>query len=367
MLHQVIETLNARVALRPRYDNFIGGKWVAPVDGDYFDNISPITGKPVCQIARSQAADIELALDAAHKAKDAWGNTAPAKRAEILNKIADRMEENLKVLAAVETIDNGKPIRETTFADIPLAIDHFRYFAACVRAQEGSLSEIDHDTIAYHYHEPLGVVGQIIPWNFPILMAVLEARAGARRRQLRGAEAGRADADVDHGADGPDRRPAAARRAQRGQRLRRRGRQAARPEQAHRQDRLHRRDHHRPADHAICVREPDPGHARARRQVAQHLLRRRDGRGRRLLRQGARGLRHVRAEPGRGLHLPVARAGAAVDLRQVHGEGGRPGEQDQAGQSARAVDHDRRAGLQRSAGEDPVLCRYRQEGRRQAA
>ena len=171
MLHQVIETLNARVALRPRYDNFIGGKWVAPVDGEYFDNISPITGKTVCQIARSQAADIELALDAAHKAKDAWGNTAPAKRAEILNKIADRMEENLKVLAAVETIDNGKPIRETTFADIPLAIDHFRYFAACLRAQEGSLSEIDHDTVAYHYHEPLGVVGQIIPWNFPILMA----------------------------------------------------------------------------------------------------------------------------------------------------------------------------------------------------
>ena len=148
MLHQVIETLNARVAIRNRYDNFIGGKWVPPVDGQYFDNISPITGKTVCQVARSQAADIELALDAAHKAKDAWGNTAPAKRAEILNKIADRMEENLKVLAAVETIDNGKPIRETTFADIPLAIDHFRYFAACVRAQEGSLSEIDHDTVA---------------------------------------------------------------------------------------------------------------------------------------------------------------------------------------------------------------------------
>ena len=253
MLHQVIETLNARVALRPRYDNFIGGKWVPPVAGEYFDNLSPITGKPVCQIARSQAADIELALDAAHKAKDAWGNTAPAKRAEILNKIADRMEENLKVLAAVETIDNGKPIRETTFADIPLAIDHFRYFAACVRAQEGSLSEIDHDTVAYHYHEPLGVVGQIIPWNFPILMATWKLAPGARRRQLRGAEAGRADADVDHGADGPDRRPAAARRAQRGQRLRRRGRQAARPEQAHRQGGVHRRDHDRPADHAICV------------------------------------------------------------------------------------------------------------------
>ncbi|HZP09524.1 aldehyde dehydrogenase [Methyloceanibacter sp.] len=171
MLHQVIETLNARVALRSRYDNYIGGKWVPPVDGQYFDNISPITGKPVCQVARSQAGDVELALDAAHKAKDAWGNTAPAKRAEILNKIADRMQENLSVLAAVETIDNGKPIRETSFADIPLAIDHFRYFAAAIRVQEGTLGELDHDTVAYHYHEPLGVVAQIIPWNFPILMA----------------------------------------------------------------------------------------------------------------------------------------------------------------------------------------------------
>jgi aldehyde dehydrogenase len=171
MLHQVIETLKARVALRPRYDNFIGGDWVAPVDGKYFDNISPITGKPVCQIARSQAADVELAVDAAHKAKDAWGKMAPAKRAAILNKIADRIDENLELIAAVETVDNGKPIRETRLADIPLAADHFRYFAACVRAQEGSLSELDHDTVAYHYHEPLGVVGQIIPWNFPILMA----------------------------------------------------------------------------------------------------------------------------------------------------------------------------------------------------
>ena len=171
MLHQVIETLNSRVAIRSRYDNFIGGDWVAPSDGRYFDNISPVTGKPVCQIARSQAADIELALDAAHKAKDAWGNTSPTQRATILNKIADRMEENLELIATVETIDNGKPIRETRAADMPLAIDHFRYFAACVRAQEGTLGELDHDTIAYHFHEPLGVVGQIIPWNFPILMA----------------------------------------------------------------------------------------------------------------------------------------------------------------------------------------------------
>jgi aldehyde dehydrogenase len=170
MLHEVIETLNARVAIRSHYDNFIGGDWVAPVEGQYFDNISPVTGKTVCQIARSQAADIELALDAAHKAREAWAKTAPAERAKLLNQIADRMEENLQLLAAVETIDNGKPIRETTAADIPLAIDHWRYFAACIRAQEGTLGELDNDTVAYHFHEPLGVVGQIIPWNFPILM-----------------------------------------------------------------------------------------------------------------------------------------------------------------------------------------------------
>ena len=172
MLHQALEKLKGDVAIRSKYDNFIGGQWVAPVQGRYFDNPSPITGKTVCSVARSTSEDIELALDAAHKAKDAWGRTSPAERALILNRIADRMEEKLSLIAMVETIDNGKPIRETTAADIPLAIDHFRYFAGCIRAQEGGLSEIDHDTVAYHFHEPLGVVGQIIPWNFPILMAV---------------------------------------------------------------------------------------------------------------------------------------------------------------------------------------------------
>ena len=155
-----------------RYDNYIGGEWRAPAAGKYFDNVSPVTGLPVCEIARSDASDIEAALDAAHAAKDAWGRTDPAQRAQILNKIADRMEANLEKLATAETWDNGKPIRETMAADLPLAIDHFRYFAGAVRAQEGSISEIDHDTVAYHFHEPLGVVGQIIPWNFPILMAV---------------------------------------------------------------------------------------------------------------------------------------------------------------------------------------------------
>jgi aldehyde dehydrogenase len=153
-----------------RYENYVGGEWRAPKAGKYFDNTSPITGQSVCEIARSDASDVEAALDAAHAAKDAWGRTSPTERAQILNEIADRMEENLEKLALAETWDNGKPIRETTAADIPLAIDHFRYFASAIRTQEGSISEIDHDTVAYHFHEPLGVVGLIIPWNFPLLM-----------------------------------------------------------------------------------------------------------------------------------------------------------------------------------------------------
>ncbi|TIL34189.1 aldehyde dehydrogenase [Mesorhizobium sp.] len=155
-----------------RYGNFIGGKWTEPLSGKYFENFSPVNGQLLCEVTRSDSKDIEAALDAAHAAKDAWGRTSPAERALILNRIADRMEENLDLLARAETWDNGKPIRETTAADLLLAIDHFRYFAGAIRAQEGSLSEIDHDTVAYHFHEPLGVVGQIIPWNFPLLMAV---------------------------------------------------------------------------------------------------------------------------------------------------------------------------------------------------
>jgi len=159
-------------AFKSHYDNFIGGKFVPPANGLYFDNVSPITGQAFTKAARSTEADINLALDAAHAAADAWGKTPIATRALILTRVADRLEQNLDLLAYAETVDNGKPIRETTFADIPLAIDHLRYFAACARAQEGSLSEIDETTVAYHFHEPLGVVGQIIPWNFPILMAI---------------------------------------------------------------------------------------------------------------------------------------------------------------------------------------------------
>lgn len=156
---------------KSKYENYIGGKWVAPVSGNYFENLSPITGQAFCQVPRSDAADIELALDAAHAARVAWGQTSPAERSNILLRIADRMEQHQAKLAVAETIDNGKPLRETSAADVPLAIDHFRYFAGCVRAQEGAISEIDHDTVAYHFHEPIGVVGQIIPWNFPLLMA----------------------------------------------------------------------------------------------------------------------------------------------------------------------------------------------------
>ena len=161
----------SKVEFKAQYDNFIGGEWVAPVKGEYFENISPVDGKVFTKVPRSSVEDIELALDAAHKAKEQWNKSSPTTRSNLLLKIADRLEQNLEKLAVAETWDNGKPIRETLAADIPLAIDHFRYFAGCIRAQEGGISEIDEDTIAYHFHEPLGVVGQIIPWNFPILMA----------------------------------------------------------------------------------------------------------------------------------------------------------------------------------------------------
>jgi aldehyde dehydrogenase len=171
MYQEAVTKLTGENLIKAKFDNFIGGKWVAPVRGAYFDNLSPISGKVLCQVARSTAEDVELALDAAHAAKDAWGRASATERSNVLLKIADRIEANLSTLALVETLDNGKPIRETTYADVPLMADHFRYFASCLRAQEGGISEIDHDTVAYHYHEPLGVIGQIIPWNFPLLMA----------------------------------------------------------------------------------------------------------------------------------------------------------------------------------------------------
>jgi aldehyde dehydrogenase len=159
------------ISIKKQYENFIGGRWQAPADGQYFDNVTPVTGKVLSRHARSTAADIESALDAAHRAAPAWGATSVTERSLLLNRIADLVEDNLELLATAETWDNGKPIRETRAADLPLAVDHFRYFASAIRAQEGTLSEIDADTVAYHFKEPLGVVGQIIPWNFPLLMA----------------------------------------------------------------------------------------------------------------------------------------------------------------------------------------------------
>ena len=172
MLYAYPNTEKSPVQFRKKYDNFINGEWVAPLDGEYFDNSSPIDGKIFCQIARSKEADVEAALDAAHAAKDAWGKTSVTERSNMLLKLADGIEANLEAIAIAESYENGKPVRETLAADIPIAIDHLRYFAGVIRAQEGGISQIDEDTVAYHFHEPLGVVGQIIPWNFPILMAI---------------------------------------------------------------------------------------------------------------------------------------------------------------------------------------------------
>ena len=170
-LPQAAAGFTTSIPVRSRYDNWIGGEYRAPEKGRYFTNPSPLTGQPLCEVARSTREDVDRALDAAHAAALSWNTTSPAYRANIINRIADRLEQNLDSIAFIETIDNGKPIRETTHADLPLAIDHFRYFAGAIRAQEGGLGELDHDTVAYHFHEPLGVVGQIIPWNFPLLMA----------------------------------------------------------------------------------------------------------------------------------------------------------------------------------------------------
>lgn len=171
MIYAQPGTDGAVVSFKERYGNYINGDWIAPVKGDYFSNVSPVTGEGFCEIPRSTEEDVNLALDAAHAAKDAWGKTSVTERSNILLKIADRIEANLEMLAVAETWDNGKAVRETLNADVPLCVDHFRYYAGCMRAQEGTMGEIDETTVSYQFHEPLGVVGQIIPWNFPLLMA----------------------------------------------------------------------------------------------------------------------------------------------------------------------------------------------------
>lgn len=171
MIYQPPGHSGSIVSFKLRYDNYIGGQWIPPTTGNYFENLTPITGEVICEIPRSTIEDINLALDAAHASKTAWGKTSVMDRSNILIRIADRIEQNLEKLAVADTWDNGKAIRETLAADIPLVVDHFRYFAGCIRAQEGAASDLDSKTVSYHFHEPLGVVGQIIPWNFPLLMA----------------------------------------------------------------------------------------------------------------------------------------------------------------------------------------------------
>ena len=202
-MNKVEFSRTAKAPFAKRYGNFIGGKWVEPRSGSYFDNISPVTGQPLCEIARSDATDVEAALDAAHAAKDAWGRTSVAERALILNRIADRMEENLELLALAETWDNGKPIRETTAADLPLAIDHFRYFAGAIRAQEGGALRDRPRHRRLSFPRAARRRRPDHPVELPAADGVLEAGAGARRRQLRRAEAGRADPGLDPGA-GPN-------------------------------------------------------------------------------------------------------------------------------------------------------------------
>ena len=297
--------IGSLVEVKLRYENFIGGKWVAPVKGHYMVDISPVDGKPFTEVAMSTPEDVELALDAAHAAKDAWGETSLTERAAVLNAIADAIEANLEMLAVAESWENGKPVRETLAADIPLAVDHFRYFAGATRSLEGRSTEIDKDTVAYHFHEPLGVVGQIIPFNFPLLMAawkIAPALAAGNCTVVKPASptpwsilklaeviADVVPAGVVNIVTGPG--------GEIGKAL------ASSPRIAKigftgetTTGRLIMQ---------YAAREPDPLHGRAGRQVAQHLLRRRHGRGRRVLGQGHRRSRALRLQQGRGLHLPV--------------------------------------------------------------
>ena len=264
----------SKVQFKDRYENWIGGEWVAPTTGQYIENVSPVNGKQFTEVARGAAADVELALDAAHKAAPAWGKASATERAAVLNRIADRIDANLEMLAVAESWDNGKPIRETLNADIPLAADHFRYFASAIRAQEGRLSQLDDDTTAYHFHEPLGVVGQIIPWNFPILMAVWKmAPALAAGNAVVLKPASNTPASILVLAELiADLLPAGLLNIVNGFGCR--GRQAAGLQPADPQDRLHRRDLHRTPDQPVRQPEPDPGHAGARRQEPEHLLQR---------------------------------------------------------------------------------------------
>ena len=334
-----------RPQFKARYGNYIGGQFVDAASGKWFENTSPVNGQVLCEIARSGAADVESALDAAHAAKDAWGATSATERSVILNAIAQRMEDNLAMLAQAETWDNGKPIRETMAADLPLAVDHFRYFAGCIRAQEGGISEIDADTVAYHFHEPLGVVGQIIPWNFPLLMAcwkMAPALAAGNCIVLKPAEQTPASILVWMELIG-DLLPPGVLNIVNGF-----GLEAGKPL----------------ASSARIAKIAFTGETTTGRLIMQYASQNLipvtlelGGKSPNIFfedvmaadddypRQGHRGLRHVRPEPGRGLHLPEPRPDPRVDLRALHGAGAEAGRGHRAGRSARSEHDDRRPGV----------------------
>ena len=349
------------VELKDHYENFIGGHWVPPTTGDYRDNLTPATGEPFSSVANSAPDDIELALDAAHAAKDAWGETSAPERAEVLNAMADAIESNLEMLAVAESWDNGKPVRETLAADIPLVVDHLRYFAGAARSEEGRISEIDEKTIAYHFHEPLGVVGQIIPFNFPLLMAawkIAPALAAGNCTVVKPASPTPwsilklceliedvVPEGVINVVNGPG--------AEIGRALASNKRIA---KIAFTGETVTGRLIMQYAAQNIIPSTTELG-----RQVAEHLLRRCDGRRRRLPRQGDRGPRPLRLQQGRGLHLSLARPDPRVDLRRVHGPGAGADPGDQGRPSARPRDDDGAPGLGGAAREDRGLRQDRRD------
>ena len=308
------------VELKERYDNFIGGAWVPPTTGEYRANLTPSTGRAVLRGRLLRRPRTSSSRSTPRTRPRTPGRArSPAERAAVLNAVADAIEANLEMLAVAESYENGKPVRETLAADIPLAIDHFRYFAGAVRAEEGADLRDRRPDLRVPLPRAAGRRRADHPVQLPAADGGVEDRAGAGRRQLHGGQAGQPDAVVDPEALRGHRRHRPAGRAQRRQRPGRGDRQGAGLQQADRQGRVHRRDGHRPADHVLRRAEPDPVDDRAGRQVAEHLLRGRDGRRRRVPRQGDRGPRAVRVQQGRGLHLPVARADPGVDLRRVHG------------------------------------------------
>ena len=353
------------VTFKPRYDHFIGGEYVAPKKGQYFENPTPVTGETFTEVARGTAEDVEAALDAAHAAAPAWGKTSAAERANILNKMADRIEANLESIAIAESWENGKACRETLAADIPLAVDHLRYFAGALRAQEGSLSEIDENTIAYHFHEPLGVVGQIIPWNFPILMAIWKlapALAAGNAVVLKPAEQTPASIHVLNELVA-DLLPPGVLNIVNGF-----GVEAGKPLASSKRIRKIAFTGETTTGRLIMQYASEnliPVTLELGGKSPNVFFDDVAGQAGRLLRQGARGLRDVRPQPGRGLHLPVARADPGRDVQRLPGRRRQARRADQAGRPARHRHDDRRAGVERPAREDPLLHRHRPAGGRE--